>query len=449
MTALKLPISVFFISFLRKYDGLRDASVVCFAAMKDKGVFRIAVSMGNNLKAARDRSSGFLRYVAESRPSWEIRFFSTTETHSPEAWRSSVLAWKPDAVVLCASVMPWARRGMRLVPASCGMVAFASADEARNGMLPQRTLFVDVSDVEIAKAAFSLLSRRGLAHFAFAHPGARLMDEDRARRRAAPFRKTVREGGFDFREFGKEDSPSEMGPRLRDLAWSLSSMPHPCGVLAYNDQCAREVMDACHLAGLDIPKQIQIVGVDNQEDICENVRPRLTSVVPDFEGAGHLMARRLDALLGRGGAVGAAGRELPPRVVSCGVLRVAERDTTIDLSGAARLVTAAERVVRECACAGLEGHSPRGLTPDALAERLHVSRRLLEIRFREVRGEGVAEAIRKRKLEEVRRQLRETDRPIGVIADMCGFPAVAHFCAAFGRAYGLSPRAYRQQSRRR
>lgn len=225
-------------------------------------------------------------------------------------------------------------------------------------------------------------------------------------------------------------------------------MPHPCGVLAYNDQCAREVMDACHLAGLDIPKQIQIVGVDNQEDICENVRPRLTSVVPDFEGAGHLMARRLDALLGCGGAVGASGGELPPRVVSCGVLRVAERDTTIDLSGAARLVTAAERVVRECACSGLDGNLPRGLTPDTLAERLHVSRRLLEIRFREVRGEGVAEAIRRRKLEEVRRQLRETDRPIGVIADMCGFPAKTHLDVIFRRTFGCSPRQWRRQSRR-
>ena len=74
---------------------------------------------------------------------------------------------------------------------------------------------------------------------------------------------------------------------------------------------------------------------------------------------------------------------------------VVERETTRDLSGAARLVTAAEKCINANACQGLPP-SPKGLLPSALAAALKVSRRYLEIRFKEVKGEGIAEAIRRR-----------------------------------------------------
>jgi LacI family transcriptional regulator len=206
--------------------------------------------------------------------------------------------------------------------------------------------------------------------------------------------------------------------------------------MAYNDRCAREVIDACNLAGLSIPSQIQVVGVDDQQEICENVRPRLTSIEPDFEGVGYLLAQRMDELLTTGKA---------KKISICGVKRIVERETTRDLSGAARLVTAAEKLINENACQGLPP-SPKGLLPSALAAALKVSRRYLEIRFKEVKGEGVAEAIRRRKLEEVCRLLRETDLPIGEIASRCGFPVQTHLNAIFRRTYGTTLRAYRQSN---
>ena len=81
-----------------------------------------------------------------------------------------------------------------------------------------------------------------------------------------------------------------------------------------------------------------------------------------------------------------------------------------------------------------------------MAAALKVSRRYLEIRFREVKGEGVAEAIRRRKLEEVCRLLRETDLPIGEIASRCGFPVQTHLNAIFRRTYGTTLRTYRHSS---
>ena len=93
------------------------------------------------------------------------------------------------------------------------------------------------------------------------------------------------------------------------------------------------------------------------------------------------------------------------------------------------------------ACGGTGGHSFPGL-----AVALKVSRRYLEIRFKEVKGEGIAEAIRRRKLEEVCRLLRETDLPISEIASRCGFPVQTHLNAIFRRAYGTTLRAYRNSA---
>ena len=83
----------------------------------------------------------------------------------------------------------------------------------------------------------------------------------------------------------------------------------------------------------------------------------------------------------------------------------------------------------------------------SLATALHVSRSLLEMRFSKVREEGVAAAIRRRKMEEVCRMLKETDLPIGEIAYRCGFPVQTHLNALFRRMFGTSLRAYRTSSR--
>ena len=412
-------------------NGLPDRCIPAILAdMSASKAYRIAVEVGDNIKSTRDRCSGILRYMAEANPPWDLRFFAGSKTHAPEDWRRNIGVWRPACVV--QSVAQWE---MFTPPVSrvCGIVALSSGDARRDAVLPPRTVFVGVDDEAIVGEAFSLLRRRGLAHFAYVHTQEQY-DLPRSHRRGAILRRLVEVAGCECAECGQSGGEDWPG-RLEALAADLQTLPRPCGVVAYNDRCARETMDACHFAGLSIPSQIQIVGVDNQDDICENMRPRLTSVEPDFEGVGHLMAQHIDALL-RGGT-------RPPRLSVCGVRRIAERDSTIDLSGAARLVTAAEKLILAHACRGLDGDSPRGLVPDALAAALHVSRRLLELRFREVRGEGVAEAIRRRRLAEVCRLLRETDIPVGEIAFRCGFPVQTHFNALFRRTYGCSPREWR------
>jgi len=399
-------------------------------AMDKEYATRIAVTTGNNQKSTRDITSGFLRYAAEARPGWDIRFFPGSMTSTREAWRRNVSPWKPDCVVFAS--IQWAKFVPPL-PRSCKIAAVSSGMAEYDSILPRRTLFVGIDDGAVSREAASLLMRRGLTHFAFIHADANV-ESARSHIRAAAFAAALRGAGFGCTECGLPGAarPGDWTERLSSLTREISALPKPCGVMAYSDTVARLAIDACNYALVSIPKQVQIVGVDNQDDICLNVRPRLTSIEPDFEGAGYELARQVDVPAATRGAV------------LLGVRRLVERETTLDLSGAARLATAAERIIGESACGGIGEDAPRGLTPAALAKALRVSRRLLELRFREVRGEGVAEAIRRRKLDEVRRLLRETDLPVWEIGINCGFPVQSYLNAIFRKAYGCTPGEWRR-----
>ena len=404
--------------------------------MNKKGTFHIAIITGNYVKAVKDMISGLLRYKAEAKPSWSIKFFAPTETQTARDWRQNVIAWRPDGIVVSGKkAASYLVEQSSEISRKCKIVDFTSDNPKLDGQMPPRTVFVGVDDAAIVADAFNLMKKRGLESFAFVHT-TEAADILRSRRRAAALCRMANEAGFPCTECGacRDDNWTS---RLTSLADELSALPTPCGVMAYNDRCAREVIDACNLSGLSIPSQIQVVGVDDQQEICENVRPRLTSIEPDFEGIGYLLAERMDELLTTGKA---------KKSSICGVRRIVERETTRDLSGAARLVTAAEKLINANACQGLPP-SPKGLVPSALAAALKVSRRYLEIRFKEVKGEGIAEAIRRRKLEEVCRLLRETDLPIGEIASRCGFPVQTHLNAIFRRTFGCTLRTYRQSNK--
>ncbi|MBM0275380.1 AraC-like ligand-binding domain-containing protein [Micromonospora tarensis] len=85
------------------------------------------------------------------------------------------------------------------------------------------------------------------------------------------------------------------------------------------------------------------------------------------------------------------------------------------------------------------------LSPGTIAAAHHVSLRTLHRAF-EAEDQTVAEIIRMRRLDRCARDLRDPlqrARPIHSIAVRWGFPTQAHFSRVFTAAYGMSPRAFR------
>lgn len=220
---------------------------------------------------------------------------------------------------------------------------------------------------------------------------------------------------------------TETRPRGELVAW-LKALPKPAGVMTAFDDVARRILAACADAGLRVPQDVSVIGVGNDEVVCDHVRPTLTSVAPDFEEEGYRAARELQAMM------------LRPRVPSkreflCPIKDVAERGSTLHTPNAGLLVQRAMDFI--------EKNALKNITAADVAAHLHVSRRLADLRFREVRKTSMLATILDIRLGEVKRLLAETDLPVAEIAERCGCNP-ASLKNLFRRHFGVSMREWRK-----
>ena len=99
------------------------------------------------------------------------------------------------------------------------------------------------------------------------------------------------------------------------------------------------------------------------------------------------------------------------------------------------------------ALAFIRGHAAEALKPRDVAAFLKVSRSLADLRFRELQHESIGTAIRRYRLEEIRRRLVDTNDTIENIAADCGFSKLSRLNTAFRKAYGQSIREWRTTHR--
>ena len=211
------------------------------------------------------------------------------------------------------------------------------------------------------------------------------------------------------------------------LIEKIRSLPRPMGLFAANDSYAVELMDACRKAGLSIPSDASVVGVDNEEFLCENATPALTSICPDFEDEGHTAIAMVSAML--------AGKTVPP-TVACELKPTVIRKSAMGERYAESLVNRAMSIINDKATSGL--------TVADVCASLKISRRLLDMRFKEIRGLSPKEAITARRLEALCKLLRSSSDPISVVCRKCGFGSDNHPKKLFRQRYGTTMRAWRQ-----
>ena len=211
------------------------------------------------------------------------------------------------------------------------------------------------------------------------------------------------------------------------LMRDLSAAPKPLGVMAFNDYDAALVEDACLDAGLRVPDDVGIVGVDNNDLVVNCLPVALTSVRPELERIGYEGAALLAQLM-----AGAAPPANEKVIAPSGVELRASTDTT----------PASHPLVRR-ALIYMRQHLGKKLTGERLAAACGTSRRTLETAFvADIQRTPHAQLLQLR-LREACRRLAETGVPIATVARACGFAHGPHLHTEFKRSFGLSPRAWR------
>ena len=356
--------------------------------------------------------------------------------------------WRPlGAIVDCGG--PWGDLDPGVF-GSLPVVMLGSNPE----MLPPGTLSVRHDSAGTGRTAARELLATGYRHFAYVPPfQQRYWSETRQR----AFVETIRLHGFECRLM------KSTGTWPSDPAWQrpvrafLRSLPKPCALFAASDSLGEGVLAAARYCGIDVPGELAVLGVDNNEAMCERAEPTLSSIEPDFHRAGRLA---VEALVGAvrhdgGGAIAPLDAPLGAQASSLrvcrgqdahapsgchewiyGDVRIVRRESTRPLASHDTVAAKALSLIRREACAGLRAEAVAALFP--------CSRRMADLRFRKAVGHSIGEEIHAVQLEEVQRLASDPQRQIKTIADLCGFGSPGSLRNFFRRETGMSITEWRR-----
>ena len=324
--------------------------------------------------------------------------------------------WRPDGVIVDCGAAP----GL-LGPSDFRRTPTVFLDRSND----QKALCVYSDSEEIAACAAKELLSLDCAVYTYI-PWTE--DLDWSRNRGEAFARIVRMNGrkchiFRPRTFGHEDDTY----RAWLKEW-LEKAPKPLGVFAANDYIAAQVLSCAAVARIAVPGELRVIGVDNDLQICEHTVPTLTSILPDHEKAGFFAAELLADRLAHPKA------RLASRTF--GPVAVVHRQSTNAFRRHDDRVGTALELIRRRACEGL-------MARDVIAA-MGTSRRLAELRFREVTGKSILEEIKAVRLERAKNLLRKTDTPVAEIAAACGYGSTEALRKIFIAEFGAAPARWRK-----
>lgn len=382
-----------------------------FLMRKSRSEKSVIVSLWSAGSCGRKQLAGILKYVNQGRP-WNIRIvmdpkdLTSREIAKAETdGTDGIIAFvTPEAApTLARSTVPTVLMSFpipALAPRKSNLVRFVNRNEEIG-----------------AKGAAYLMSLGTFASYAFV---ADELGRGWSRLRERAFRTHLRAVGHHCHAFI---------PGRDELTTWLQALPKPAAVMTPFDFRAKEVLDACHKAKIAVPRDVALLGVDDDDLICETARPSLSSIHLDQETIGYRAAETLDRLM-------SARKPCAVETVYLETGDVVERESTRAIPPAVRLV---ERMK-----AFIDAHALEDISAADVATRLGVSRRLADLRFRELTGGTVRQAIEARRFAEIKRKLIETDLPIGKITRLCGYKNDLRVKYAFKARHGMTLSAWRK-----
>ena len=206
-------------------------------------------------------------------------------------------------------------------------------------------------------------------------------------------------------------------------------MPKPVGLMACNDDLSREVAQACIMAGLRVPDEVAILGVDNDELVCNLTLPPLTSILLNHEIIGYEAGKQLDRLM--------SGKKASEHTLFVKPIHIEKRQSTNILAIKDEDVVSAIRFIRN--------NSDRQISVVDVVNETTLSTRVLQSRFRKILDRSIHEEIRRVRIERFCKMLLETNLSIYQIAMDLDFRDVNHVARAFRKEKGMTPLRYRNK----
>ncbi|WP_112194719.1 XylR family transcriptional regulator [Pseudomonas sp. LG1E9] len=293
---------------------------------------------------------------------------------------------------------------------------------------PQGIPYVATDNYALMKLAYEHLIEAGLTRFAcFSLPEAQANRWAQEREKA--FRRLMLRDGLHvevYRGLGTS-APLWDSAVEQQIAW-LESLPKPIGIIAVTDARARQLLQVCLTAGIAVPEQVALIGIDNDPLTRTLTRVPLSSVIQGTETMGRTAAALLHQMLHGKPCVGTRVL-VPPEAINV-------QASSLHQPLGNPYVMQALLFIRQYAC--------QGIKTAQVAAYVGVSRSSLEAHFRKVRGCSVHDEILRFKLAAAAKGLESHELAIADIAAKCGFKSAQYLHTVFRRELGCTPREYQQ-----
>jgi LacI family transcriptional regulator len=369
-------------------------------------------------EALRDVLSGVTAYAREQRQNWQILCVN------PGEFSANFAGHRCDGAIVQTRIEERSFY-QRLCRSKTPVVNLL-----RN--LTPRIPSVLSDDREIGRNGANYLRSLGFRRMAFV-----ALETPWSRGRLEGFSHALRDAGLpppetpellgvkDFRFLSKLRGLKLLGRWARTLGPGVA-------IMAPSDFVARTMLSACQEAGIEVPKDVAILGVDNFPNLCDLWPVPLSSIAQDFSRMGFEAARLLHESMQRN-RDGAA----QPVLVPPGRLHVRQSTNVVAFEDS--LVADAMRLIHE--------HATAGIGVGELLKRVPLSRRWLDQRFNQAVGHTPAEEMRRCRVRLARDLLMETNLPLRQISARCHFSFPENLIRSFKAAYGMSPTEYRSRHR--
>ena len=250
--------------------------------------------------------------------------------------------------------------------------------------------------------------------------------------RCEGFQREIWEAGFgnSFHIYNLQDIDRLWYYERDKLADWLRNLPKPIGIMACDDNQGTNLIEACHSAGIKIPSEVSVMGVDNDELLCSLSNPTLSSIQVDIEDGGYRTAELIERRV--------ANPDAPLEDIILRPIKIVGRISTAAF--------ATDDVQIQKAVQFIHQNYQKKISVKDVVGEVALSRRLLERRFKDVTGQTLYQYISDLKIKRFAELLLDTDEQVVGIALSLGENDTKSISRRFKQIYGCSPNEWREKN---
>lgn len=385
--------------------------------MAKSSIPHVALFIETSRSHGRGVLNGIRQFIAENEE-WSVFMMPRSLDSQIPDWISR---WKGDGIISRTSSQKMAdaitQSGIPTV-------------ELRSTKLKHAFPFLGIDNRAMGRMVAEHFLERGIRHFGVYEIGIEVYFEERRDN----YVQTVENAGYEVSVFSAaEDSevPREWEKHQEQMVKWVKGLPKPVGIMACTDQLGFWLLDACDRAGISVPDEVAVVGVENDDILCMMARPQLSSVAFNSTRIGYEAAALLSRLM--------KGALVPQEPFLVTPLGIVTRQSSDVVAVDDPELASALRFIRENACKGIQVN-------DILKE-VPMSRTALERQMKTAIGRSPKAEIIRTQLERAKELLVSTDFSLSQITERIGFRHSQYFSTLFKEKTGETPGAYRAKMR--